>query len=53
MHIGYALLTTDIIGCFHLFTNKNRSLKVWHCAYRYTLTQREKSANLYFHDISS
>lgn len=52
-HVGRVLLIADIVGCFPSVYQQMLLLKVWHPAYRYTLTQREKSANLYFHDISS
>lgn len=40
------------MGCFPSVYQQIRLLKVWHYAYRYTLTQREKSANLFVGDIN-
>lgn len=52
MHSCCMLLTTDTTGCFPSVYQQIRLLKVWHRAYRYTLTQREKSANLFVGDIN-
>lgn len=52
MHFCCTLWTTDTMGCFPSVYQQIRLLKVWHYAYRYTLTQREKSANLFVGDIN-